>query len=171
MQMVKNIFITFIVFLFALLVFMPKQELYFTLEKELAKQDIEINEESLEETVFGLTAKNVTFYFKGIKVATAQEIDIYTLFFYSRAKVITLKVDESLRALVPQEIENTRFVHSMLSPFTVRIKIRGTFGLAEGTMNLKTRKVHIDFTDPKDIVSIMSQLKKDEQGLYYETSF
>jgi len=171
MQMVKNIFITFIVFCFAFLVFMPKQELYFTLEKELAKQDIEINEESLKETVFGLTAKNVTFYFKGIKVATAQEIDIYTLFFYSRAKVITLKVDESLRALVPQEIENTRFVHSMLSPFIVRIKIRGTFGLAEGTMNLKTRKVHIDFTDPKNIVSIRSQLKKDEQGLYYETSF
>ena len=78
MQMVKNIFITFIVFCFAFLVFMPKQELYFTLEKELAKQDIEINEESLKETVFGLTAKNVTFYFKGIKVATAQEIDIYT---------------------------------------------------------------------------------------------
>jgi hypothetical protein len=171
MQMVKNIFITFIVFCFAFLVFMPKQELYFTLEKELAKQDIEINEESLKESVFGLTAKNVTFYFKGIKVATAQEIDIYTLFFYSRAKVIALKVDESLRALVPQEIENTRFVHSMLSPFIVRIKIRGTFGSAEGTMNLKTRKVHIDFTDTKNIVSIRSQLKKDEEGWYYETSF
>jgi hypothetical protein len=150
---------------------MPKQELYYTLEKTLLGEGIEINEESLEETIFGLTAKNVTFYFKGIKVATAEEIDMYTLLFYSRVKVITLKVNESLRAFVPQEIGNTRFVHSMLSPSTVRIKIRGTFGLAEGRMDLKTRKVHIDFTEPKDIVSIRSQLKKDEQGWYYETSF
>jgi len=171
MQMVKNVFITFIVFLFAFLIFMPKQELYFTLEKELATKGIEINEESLEETIFGLTAKNVTLYFKGIKVATVEEIDIYTLFFYSRVKVIMLQVDESLRAFVPQEIENTRFVHNILSPETVRIKTRGTFGLAEGTMDLGTRIVHIYFTEPKKIASIRSQLKKDEQGWYYETSF
>ncbi|MCD6212354.1 MAG: hypothetical protein J7J02_05145, partial [Sulfurovum sp.] len=98
MQMVKNIFITFIVFWFALLLFMPKQELYFTLEKELAKQDIEINEESIEEGVFSLTLIKPVIYVKGIKIATIEKINIFTLIFTSNINIRSLSLDDSLKS-------------------------------------------------------------------------
>ena len=93
MQMVKNIFITIIVFWFALLVFMPKQELYFTLEKELLKQDIEINEQNIEEGLFSLNLINPEIYVKGIKIATVEKINIFTLIFTTNINLKSLILD------------------------------------------------------------------------------
>ena len=47
MQMVKNIFISLFFLWFAILIFMPKQKIYYTLEHELLKQDIKINEKGI----------------------------------------------------------------------------------------------------------------------------
>ncbi len=172
MQMVKNIFITFIVFWFALLLFMPKQELYFTLEKELAKQDIEINEESIEEGVFSLTLIKPVIYVKGIKIATIEKINIFTLIFTSNINIRSLSLDDSLKSFAPQKIDVANISHSLLSPFKVTIEAKGSFGVLKGNANLNERDLRLDFSETtKELGSIRTNLKKDEKGLYYETSF
>ena len=172
MQMVKNIFITLTVFWFALLVFMPKQELYFTLEKELLKQDIEINEQSIEEGVFSLNLIKPVLYVKGIKVATLEKINIFTLLFYTNINVKSLLLDESLKSYAPGKIDVANISHSVFTPFHVNIDAEGSFGILDGDADLNERKLRLDFKETtKDIDSIRSNLKKDEKGLYYETSF
>ena len=172
MQMVKNIFITFIVFWFALLVFMPKQELYFTLEKELAKKDIEINEQNIEEGVFSLNLINPEIYVKGIKVASIEKINIFTLLFTTNINVKSLVLDDSLKSFAPKKTDVANISYSLLSPLKVTIEAEGNFGLLEGNANLNEKKLRIDFFETtKEIDSIRSNLKKDEKGLYYETSF
>ncbi len=172
MQMVKNIFITFIVFLFALLVFMPKQELYFTLEKELAKQDIEINEQSIEEGIFSLNLIKPVIYVKGIKIASIEKINIFTLIFSTNINVKSLILDDSLKSFAPGKIDVANISHSLFSPFNVNIGANGSFGAIEGSANLNERTLRLDFTETtKELDSIRSNLKKDEKGLYYETSF
>jgi len=170
--MVKNIFITFTIFWFALLVFMPKQELYFTLEKELAKQDIEINEQNIEEGVFSLNLIKPVIYVKGIKIATLEKINIFTLLFYTNINVKSLLLNESLKSYAPEKIDIANISHSILKPFYVNIEAEGSFGILEGDANLNERKLRLNFTETtKEIDSIRSNLKKDEKGLYYETSF
>ena len=171
MQVVKNILIALLVFWFALLLFMPKEELYYAVEKTLNQEGIEINEKEISTGLFSLTLKDVTVYVKGINIATVEEIDIFTLFVYSNVNVRNLIFDDSLSAFVPQNIEKSILMHSLLSPFEVFITTMGSFGLAEGIADLKTRKVRLDILDEKKMKSIRSQLKKDEKGLYYETSF
>ena len=172
MQMVKNIFIGFFVIWLALLIFMPKQELYFSLEKELAKQDIEINEERIEEGVFSLNLINVVIYVKGIKIATIEKINIFTLIFTSNTNVRSLSLDDSLKSFAPQNIDVANISYSLFSPFTVTIEAEGSFGVLEGSADLNERDLRIDFSETtKELDSIRSNLKKDEKGLYYETSF
>ena len=172
MQMVKNIFISFFVIWFALLVFMPKQELYFTLEKELAKQDIEINEESIEEGMFSLNLIKPVIYVKGIKIATIEKINIFTLIFTSNINIKLLSLDDSLKSFAPQKIDVANISYSLLSPFKVTMEAEGSFGRLEGNANLNERDLRIDFAETtKELDSIRSNLKKDEKGLYYETSF
>ena len=172
MQMVKNIFITFIVFLFALLVFMPKQELYFTLEKELAKQDIEINEQSIEEGVFSLNLIQPVIYVKGIKIATIEKINIFTLIFNTNINVKSLILDDTLKSFAPEKIDVANISYSLFSPFKVNIEAKGSFGVIEGIANLNERSLRLDFNETtKGLDTIRSNLKKDEKGLYYETSF
>jgi len=171
MQVVKNIFISLFVLWFAILLFMPKQELYYTLEKELLKQGIEINEKSIDEGLFSLTLNEVTLYAKGIKIATIEELSFVTILFYNSLSVNAVQVDDSLKSFVPQNIEKTIMVQQILAPTQVYITTMGSFGLAEGMIDLNTQKLRLDFIDAKDIKTIKSQLKKDDKGWYYETSF
>jgi len=171
MQVVKNSLITVLLFWFAVIIFMPKQELYFALEEKLSKQGIEINETHIDEGLFSLKISGAKIYVKGIEVASIEKIEIFTLLVYSSVDIEKMLFDDSLKSFVPQEIEKSFFHYSILSPFKVFITTMGSFGLAEGTGDLKTHTVRIDLLDAKDIKASQSLLKKDEKGWYYETSF
>jgi hypothetical protein len=171
MQVVKNIVIALFVTWFAVLLFMPKQELYYTLEKELLKEGVEINEKQIKAGIFSLTIKEAEVYVKGIKIATVEELDFFTLLFYSSLTVEGMKIDASLSAFAPEEISKIQAMHSILSPSEAFITAMGSFGLAEGVVDLNSSTLRIDLVDVKDIGTLKSQLKKDEKGWYYETSF
>ena len=171
MQMVKNILIAFIVVWLGILVFMPKQEFYYKLEAELAKHEIKLNETSMNEGLFSLNVKQLTVYFKGINVATIEEISLFTLLFYNSIELRSLTVDDSLKKMMPQEIEKAVAIHSILSPLEVAVDASGSFGLMTGKIDLNEGKVRLDFNESKNIEMLKPQLKKDEKGWYYETSF
>jgi len=171
MQMVKNILIAFIVIWLGILVFMPKQEFYYKLEEELAKHEIKLNETSMNEGLFSLNVKQVTVYFKGINVATIEEVSLFTLLFYNSIELRSLTVDDSLKKMMPQEIEKAVAIHSILSPLEVAVDASGSFGLMTGKIDLSEAKVRLDFNESKNIEMLKPQLKKDEKGWYYETSF
>ena len=171
MQMVKKSVIVFLIAWFAILVFMPKQELYYKLEEGLAKQEIILNEEKMNEGFFSLNLEHVTVYFKGIPVAKVEEVNLCTLLFYSSVELQTLHVDDSLKAMVPQETQKAVIRHSILSPLELFIDASGSFGAATGIIDLSERIVHLDFNESKNIEMLKPQLRKDEKGWVYETSF
>ncbi|GIT98918.1 hypothetical protein [Sulfurovum sp. TSL1] len=171
MQMVKKSGIVLIVAWFAILVLMPKQEFYYKLEEALSEQEIELNEEKIEEGLFSLNLHQVTVYFKGIPVATIEEMDLCTLLFYSSLELQGLHVDDSLKRMVPQETQKALLSHSILSPLKVSVDAEGSFGGMTGEIDLNARTVHLDFNESKDIEMLKPQLKKSEKGWFYETSF
>jgi hypothetical protein len=171
MQVVKNIVIALFVTWFAVLLFMPKQELYYSLEKELLTQGIESNEKQIKTGIFSLTIKDAEVYVKGIKIATLDELSFFTLLFYNSLTVEGVKIDSSLSAFAPEEISKILLMHSVLSPSKAYITAMGSFGLAEGVVDLNSSTLRIDLVDAKDIGNLKSQLKKDDKGWYYETSF
>jgi len=169
--MVKNSVISLFVVWFAILLFMPKQEIYYTLEKSLLEKGIEINEKSIEEGLFSLHIHHADIYVKGIEVANVEELDFFTLLFYSRLSLKSLQIDKSLATFVPQDINKTVIMHSLLSPYQAFMTSTGSFGLAEGVIDFKNKDLRIDLSDVKELGAMRSQLKKDEKGWYYETSF
>lgn len=171
MQMVKKSALIFLAIWFGVLLFMPKAELYYTLEKTLAEQDIKLNEKSIDEGLFSLTLKDVTVYVKGIALANIEELDFFTVLFYSSLDVYNLEVDEALHSKVPALTKEASFTHSIFTPLTVSIDANGTFGKVEGEMNIMDKEVHIDFVKAGDISMIQPYLKKGEKGWFYEKSF
>lgn len=171
MQMVKKSGIVLIVAWVAILVLMPKQEFYYKLEDVLAKYEIELNEEKRDEGLFSLDLHQVTVYVKGIPVATIEEMDLCTLLFYSRVKIEGLHMDDSLKEMVPQEVQQALLSHTILLPMKVSVDAQGSFGEMTGTIDLHARQVHLDFNESKNIEMLKPQLKKGEKGWIYETSF
>ena len=171
MQMVKNSLIAFLIAWFAILVLMPKQAFYYKLEEELAKYEIKLNDEKINEGFFSLNLKQVTVYFKGINVATIEEVNLFTSLFYSSIELQSLHMDDSLKTMVPQETQKAVLAYSILSPLEVSIDASGSFGSIVGKIDLSERKVRLDFNESKNIEMLKPQLKKEEKGWVYETSF
>ncbi|MEA1953591.1 MAG: hypothetical protein U9O24_04315 [Campylobacterota bacterium] len=171
MQMVKNILLLVIVSWLAIIVFMPKKPLYYKVEEILSAQDIILNEKSIEEGFFSLTLNKVKVYVKGIHVVTVEEINFFTVLFYNRLTVDELFIDDSLKKMLPQELKYAEIIHSIVSPLNVTINAKGSFGFMEGSVDLGASDLRLDFNESKKIEMIKSQLKKDEKGWYYETSF
>jgi hypothetical protein len=72
---------------------------------------------------------------------------------------------------MPQETQEAEITYSLLSPLAVSIEASGDFGAMEGLADLKERKVRLDFNESSNIQMLKPQLKKDEKGWFYETSF
>jgi len=171
MQMVKKSALIILAVWFSILLFMPKTELYYTFEKTLANQDIKLNEKSIDEGLFSLTLKDVTIYVKGIALANIEELDFFTVLFYSSLDVVNLQVDEALHSKVPALTKEASFTHNLLSPLILSVDANGSFGTIEGEIKMLNKEVRIDFVKVGDMSMIQSYLTKDEKGWFYEKSF
>lgn len=172
MQMVKKSVIVLVVVWLSILVLMPKQSLYYKLEESLAAgYDIKLNEKELDEGLFSVTLKEVTVYVKGIDVATIRELKLSTFLLYNRIALESLHLDDTLKRVLPQETQKAVIAYSVLAPLQVSIEASGSFGAMDGVADLKERKVRLDFNESKNIEMLKPQMKKDEKGWFYETSF
>jgi len=171
MQMVKKILIMIGLVWLAFLVLMPKQELYYKLEEILEKQSIVINEKQKDEGLFSLSLYQVDVYVKGIKLATIEKVDFFTLLLYSSVTCENVMLDDSLKTMLPTEITTVKATHSILSPLNINLYAEGSFGNVEGFVHLNDRSVRLDFNESKGIEMLKPNLKQDEKGWYYETSF
>ena len=156
---------------FSLLLFMPKERLYYALEEVLEKEHIQINEKSIKEGIFSFEIEEASLYVEGIKVATIENISFWTLLFYTHIEVKEVHIDSSLKNMLPKELVYGSMIHSVQNLFSASLKANGSFGVIEGVIDAKKRSIHMDFIEAKELQSIQSHLKKGDKGWYYETSF
>jgi len=172
MQMVKRIIGGFLLALVLLWLFAPKVELYYLLEKSLKERNIVISNETITDTWYGLQIENATLYVAGAKVAHVAKLNFNFFLFYNTLKIDEVKMDKSLSNMAPKEIKYFRAIYSVLNPLKVKLEAEGSFGVADGSVDLKNQKVEILFPVTKDIKTIKRFLKKDkERGWVYETNY
>jgi len=171
MQMVKKVFLVFVLVWFAFLMFMPKVEFYYVLEEKLAEKGIRLNEGSIEEGLFTLTLHDVTLYAKGIELAQVKELQFFTLLFYTSLTLEALEVDEVLYTKMPAKTDEASVTHNILMPTVFSVDANGTAGSIEGEINLLENSVRLAFMQSQETSMLKPLLKKDEKGWYYEGSF
>ena len=171
MQVVKKIFLGIFVIWIAFLAFMPKVELYYLLEKELAKYDVKLNEKSINEGIFSLSLNNISLFGKGIHIANIDKIEIITFLGYSKIVIDNIIFDELLKGQAPKKIDSINIVHSLESLMNIKIEADGSLGEVMGSVDLSKREVRVNFSSINELRNIKSFLKKDKKGWYYEKSF
>ena len=171
MQVVKKIVFILLIVWLGFLVFMPKVSLYNTVQARLAKKDIRINEEHIDEGLFSLTLTGVNVYVKGINLVHIDKIDLFTLVFYTRIDIKNMVVDEVLHRKVPEHIATLKATHILIKPDTIMMETSGSFGVAKGEIQLRDKKAHLELIEVDKIEKIKSILQKDKKGWFYEKSF
>jgi len=169
MQMVKNSLIVALLLPIFLIIFMPKQELYYELERQLQPYNITITGESVEESLLGLNIAHPTIYFNGAVIAKADSIRVWTLLAYTTIDITNLDVADGMPIHIG--ISNANLTHSLLSPTTVEIVASSSIGGIDGSVDILDRNIHLNIDNNGSKGIFKQYLKKGKEGWQYESRF
>lgn len=169
MQMVKKSVVLLIMLPFLVVLLMPKKELYYLLEKKLEMQNIVISGEDIQENLLGLTIAHPTIYLGGAPVATAKDISLWSMIFYTKASIRDLVIAEGLPTAM--HVKSFHATHTVLAPLIVTLKGESTLGALQGEVQLKARKLHLTVAKGGENRTLARYLKKSKEGWVYESKF
>lgn len=169
MQMVKKVSLLMVVFLLSIVVFAPKDRLYFLLEEQLQKSDVVISNESVDNGLLGMEIGNLSISGKGVTVATVKEVDISTLLLFSSITIDNIVLDESMKAMVPINDVNVSISHSLFAPKSLNVTLY--YQEVEQELSIKFLDEGVVRIEAQDINAspwLKPMMQQDEEGWYYE---
>ena len=164
-----------LLFVYLLLIFLPKAGLYYLAERQLEKMHVVISGETVSEGPFSLYLKGGTLYFQSIRAARLGEVSLTTMLFYNRFAVGPFTLGEDVGTLLPPKVSGLSATHSVLMPHKIFLKGDGEFGSVDGEVDLFARRTTIRFS-PTPVISskyraFLRYFKRTKEGYLYESAF
>lgn len=164
-------YFAYIFFFFAIvLFFIPKVELYYMGEKQLAPLKVIISDEELTDNGFSLEIKNAKLFFEGIESVQIEEIKIAPWGFYNNITIQNVKLSSAAKSFLPLDITSVELRHVIYNPVEISINAEGDFGKLEGSINIYNQSAMI-FLIPsakmqKEYAHSLRYFKKEQDGRY-----
>ena len=157
-----KILTAFIGFLLGLIVFMPKDNIYFKIQEILSKQNIYINSDI--KNSLSLELKNGTVFVKKMDIAYFDKCEIYPYIFWNKIECKNINIANQYK------IKEIKTSYSLINPLKINISGNSNFGKIEGEINIFDKKGKIYITKLTNSL-IKKYLKKDKKGYFYDVKF
>ncbi len=171
MRVVRDILLFLAALYAGFILFMPKLQGYYYLEKFLNQKGVVIGNEEFKERVASLEIMHPVIYFQGQDLARVSKVKVTPLLFVNSLEADSLEFLNIAKQFLNVDIASLKAKETILKPFIIKIEAQGSFGKAKGEVDLKNRKIHIDIIEEKNIKPIKRFLKKGKKGWYYESKF
>lgn len=171
MQMVRKIFLVFLTAAIALVLFAPKRELYYLLQKKLQQEGIVLDQRQLAEKPFGLDLKGVKLYWHGLNLGSFDELEVRTYLVYNRIEGQVFKISPAMQRFVKLSIKDLKIQYRLWDPLHLLIDAEGSFGHIHGLYDLKGKILRLHWIRVGKIENLRPYLKRDKEGWYYERKF
>ena len=171
MRLVKYALLFLVTLLIGFYIFMPKTSLYYKAENLLAEKSIVIGNETIESNLRSFKLLHPVVYFQGADLARIEKVEVKPYLLVNSAKLTNVEPLGIAKEFGDININNLDLKQSMLKPLYIKIDSNGSFGEANGYVDLKNHFIHIDIIKPKNIQPLKRVLKKGEKGWYYESKF
>lgn len=155
----------------SLIFLMPKENLFFTLEKFLAKEKVVISNESHSDNLISLSVRNAEVSYDKLAFGNIEKISAYPLIFVNYLSISDTFISNDFKNMFPRKIDSITALYSIFYPFKVLLSFDGDFGEASGSIDIKDRLVQIELTPSEKIKknrSFMGKFKKVEDKFIYE---
>lgn len=117
-----------LLFIISFIVFLPKENLYYLLEKKLLEKQIIIFDEQLSSKLTGLTITNAMVSYQDEDIALFKSLDIETYFGISNVRLEEIALAGYLKTLIPSKVQKLDLQHSLLEPQKIKVIAKGEFG-------------------------------------------
>ena len=175
MKFLRYIFLA-IFAIYAILFFMPKENLFYQLEKLLAKENLFIAGEKITDKPLGIKLDDLEIIYGNVDVGDIKNIDFdfYLVKNVLHVKGVSLKSNSF--KFIPKYIDDLIFSYSILSPKNIKIQSKGDVGNIIGYFDLVKQTLHVELKTDKKSRSryrdILKKFKPNKKGVYiYEKTF
>lgn len=175
MKILKFLFFA-LFFIVAVVVFLPKKNLYYFAEEELANSKIVIGNERVEEHPFGLNFEHADIFVEGIRAAKVMDATLKTYLVRTVFEANKIRLSGMAKSFLPTRIEHLDVHYDLWHPLKLYFSADGEFGKAKGSVLLQKRKMILMLYPSKTMQSkyarILRRMKKHKGGVYgYEYGF
>ncbi len=170
--MIKKILIIILATILSIIIFAPKDRLYFMLEEQLKAQNgVVISNEKLNSGMFGLEITKGDISINDIELIKFDLIDISSFLASSTIKIDNIKLDKSISSMLPISELNASINHNIISPMEITIDISSGNITQNATLKVvEDGLIQIRIDDINSTQWLKAFMQKDENGWYYETN-
>lgn len=165
-----------IFFILALIYFIPKESVYYYLEKELLQEKVVLSGEEIVDSGFSLQLNNAKVSYDSIESADVENINIKMFLVYNSLSVRNVKLLDVASSFVPLKIDLIDIKYTIFNPLNIVAESNGEFGQANAKVNILDRNISIVLKPSKVMLqkykTTLRNLKKNKAGEYkYEKTF
>ena len=154
-----------VLFFISFIWFFPKDNLFFSVQDILSKNQIYLPSVKVEDKGYKLNIKDVKVYYNKMDIGSIENIDFFSFLVYNKFYLSNIKLN--FQDLFIKKLNINYFI---VSPFKISIVGDANFGKIDGFFDLKDKKGKIYILDIKNN-DIKSLLNKDKKGYFYAFSF
>lgn len=174
MRLLKGLFWV-VCFIWIVIAFLPKSNLFYLAENYLKEQKIIFNNEELHDYLGMFDVKNSEVYYDGLHVGNIDKVSIIPAILYNSISINNASFADNMKQFVPKNIKSLHVRHTLFYPIVAFISSSGDFGEIRGEINFYTKKLKLVLAPAENFASsysaIASQFKKQEDKYIYETTF
>ena len=169
----KKILLSLLSFLVGVVIFMPKEQLYYSALRYLQKERLSIKADAVRDRLFWLEIKDAKIYYDGIESIDAKEIKIKPWLFYNSVVIEEAKSADELRGVMELNAKSVELTHSLLNYKSLFLRADGSFGKASGKIDLFARDINITLQPSNSFKEsqLSGYFKKSKEGWRYDTKF
>jgi hypothetical protein len=174
MRVLKFLFFA-VLFIYLVILFLPKENFYYFAEEQLAKYKIALNNESVKDSYGVLSVDNISVSYGGENVAYIENAGVLPFIVYNEIDIKNVNVSKNFKSFIPSEIEAVSLKATVFFPVKVWINAKGDFGRIHGSYNIYSKTIRLVLEPENGFAGkyplIYRNFKDTEGQLVYESSF
>lgn len=134
----------FLSFFILLLIFLPKENLYYFVVQKLQKENIELLAKNTKENITSLNIANLKIKYNKVEIAKMSNTNFNSFLFFSQVDIKDIVIDSSMNKFIPSNINNIVLTHSIIDPTKIEISSKFLLGSCIGFVDLANRVIKLD---------------------------
>jgi len=160
----------FILFIYCIVAFAPKTNIYYKFERVLSKNNLYISHEKTTQNLFSFDIKNSEILYKNINIGKIENIHFDFLIFSNHLKFKNANLVANNFKLIPKSIGDLDISYNAFSPTEIIIHSKNDLGVVSGTFDLVKQRLSIKLKPVKNArvkySTILRNFKIQKKGIY-----
>jgi len=168
---VKKAILIFISLYISLVVFMPKEQILYTLLNQAQKQRVNFIIEDVSDYGIYADIKNTTVIYDKMQILNIEDMKLYPFLLYNKLSITTAEPKSTFRNMLNLVVLSASINYTPFLPTKLSIKAQTTIGEVNGEFDISDAKLKLVLT-PNDRFKTFKYkryFKKKEGGYVYES--